>query len=54
MPHGTAGKIYVRWPIHMEGKPEHVTVEGDDSFRVDENGIWLSATRFRLVAGWRD
>jgi hypothetical protein len=52
MPNGTAGKIYVRWPIHKEGKPEQVTVEGDDSYRIDDHGIWLSGTRFRLVARW--
>ena len=52
MPQGTARKIYVRWPIHKDGKPEQVTVEGDDSYRVDDNGIWLSGTSFRLVARW--
>jgi hypothetical protein len=52
MPKGTARKIYVRWPIHKEGKPEQVTVEGDDSYRVDDHGIWLSGTNFRLIARW--
>jgi hypothetical protein len=52
MPHGTARKIYVHWPIHKEGKPEQVTVEGDNSYRVDGNGIWLAASSFRLVAKW--
>ena len=52
MPHGTAGKIYVRWPIHKDGKPEQITVEGDDSYRVDDHGVWLSATSFRLMARW--
>jgi hypothetical protein len=54
MPHGTARKIYVHWPIHKKGKPEQVTVEGDDSYRVDDDGIWLSGTSFKLVARWRD
>jgi hypothetical protein len=52
MPQSTARKIYVRWPIHKEGKPKQVTVEGDDHYRVDDQGIWLSGTRFRVVAGW--
>jgi len=52
MPHGTARKIFVRWPIHKDGKPEQVTVEGDDSYLVDDHGIWLSANSFRLVAKW--
>ncbi|MDH3505320.1 MAG: hypothetical protein OEM58_12435, partial [Nitrospirota bacterium] len=52
MPKGTARKIYVRWPIHKEGKPEQVTVEGDDSYRVDDHGTWLSGTSFNLVAKW--
>ncbi|HBP88743.1 MAG TPA: hypothetical protein DD706_13715, partial [Nitrospiraceae bacterium] len=45
--------IYVRWPIHKEGKPEQVTVEGDESYRVDDHGIWLSGNKFRLVAKWK-
>ena len=52
MPQGHAGKIYVRWPIHKDGKPERVTVEGDDRYRVDDHGIWLSGNRFRVVANW--
>lgn len=52
MPKGTASKIFVHWPIHKEGKPEHVTVEGDDSYHVDDHGIWLSGTSFRLMARW--
>jgi len=42
----------VRWPIHKDGKPEQITVEGDDSYRVDDHGVWLSATSFRLMARW--
>jgi hypothetical protein len=52
MPKGTASKIFVHWPIHKEGKPEQVTVEGDDSYHVDDHGIWLSGTSFRLMARW--
>lgn len=52
MPNGTAGKIFVRWPIHKDGKPEQVTVEGDDGYRVVDEGIWFSASSFRLVAKW--
>jgi len=52
MPHGTASKIFVHWPIHKDGKPAQVTIEGDDSYRVVDEGIWLSAHRFRLVAKW--
>ena len=48
----TAEKIYVRWPIHKKGKPDQVTVEGDDNFRVDDHGIWLSSNKFRLMAKW--
>ncbi|WP_447964623.1 discoidin domain-containing protein [Nitrospira sp. Ecomares 2.1] len=47
-----ARKIYVRWPIHKEGKPEQVTVEGDDNYRIDDHGIWLSGNKFKLVAKW--
>ena len=52
MPKGTARKIFVRWPIHKDGNPEQVIVEGDDNFRVVDNGILLSATSFRLMARW--
>ncbi|MEX0829912.1 MAG: discoidin domain-containing protein [Nitrospirales bacterium] len=52
MPKGTAGKIYVRWPIHKDGKPGQITVEGDDGYRVDDDGIWFSSTSFTLVAKW--
>ncbi|MDR4492913.1 MAG: discoidin domain-containing protein [Hyphomicrobiaceae bacterium] len=52
MPKGTAGKIYVRWPIHIKGKPAQVTVEGEKNYHVDNNGIWLSAPSFKLVARW--
>jgi hypothetical protein len=52
MPKGTARKIYVRWPIHKDGKPEQVTVEGDDGYRVDDHGIWFSGTSFKLIAKW--
>jgi hypothetical protein len=52
MPHGTARKIYIRWPIHKDERPAQVTVEGDDRYRVDDHGIWVSAGRFRVVANW--
>ena len=52
MPKGTARKIYVRWPIHKDGKPEQITVEGDDGYRVDDHGIWFSSTSFTLIAKW--
>ena len=52
MPKGTARTIYVRWPIHKDGKPEQVTVEGDDGYRVDDHGIWFSSTSFKLIAKW--
>jgi len=52
MPKGTARKIYVRWPIHKDGRPEQVTVEGDDSYRIDDHGIWFSGTSFKLMARW--
>ena len=52
MPQSSARHIYVRWPIHQDGKPEQVTVEGDDRYRIDDQGIWLSARSFRVVAKW--
>ena len=52
MPKDADRKIYVRWPIHKEGKPKQVTVEGDDSYRVDDHGIWLSGNKFTLMAQW--
>ena len=52
MPKGTAREIYVRWPIHKDGKPEQVTVEGDDGYRVDDHGIWFSSNSFKLIAKW--
>ncbi len=55
LPQSTAKKIYVRWPIHMERKPDQVTVEGADSYRVDDNGVSLSGSpSFKLVARWYD
>lgn len=52
MPKGTAGEIYVRWPIHKKEKPAHITVEGDENFRVDDQGVRLSASNFKLIARW--
>jgi hypothetical protein len=52
MPKGTAGKIYVRWPIHKDERPERITVEGDDGYRVDDHGIWFSSRNFKLIARW--
>lgn len=48
----TARKIYVRWPIHKKEKPKQVTVEGDDNYRVDDHGVWLSGNKFKLMAKW--
>lgn len=48
----TASKIYIRWPIHKQGKPAQVIVEGDDNYRVDDHGIWLSGNKFKLMAKW--
>ena len=47
MPHGTARKMYVRWPTHKEGKPEHVTVESNDGYRVNNHGIWISSQQIQ-------
>jgi F5/8 type C domain-containing protein/amylo-alpha-1,6-glucosidase len=52
MPKDTDRTIYVRWPIHKKGKPKQVVVEGDDSSRVDDHGIWLSGHTFKLMAIW--
>ncbi|GJL61561.1 MAG: hypothetical protein NPIRA04_02150 [Nitrospirales bacterium] len=52
LPQGTAKKIYVRWPIHKDDKPEQLIVENNEHYHVDEHGIWLTGTTFRLVAKW--